>query len=267
MEPGKIFQQELLPKYECLLFDVDDTLYPLSSGLSKECAQNIIEYMVQRLGIDEKEAPKMNQVLYKNYGTSMAGLRAAGYDFDYDDYHSFVHGRLSYAKLHHDYHLRTLLLSLPVRKVIFSNGDKAHVAKVIKRLGLEGCFDETICYENLNPPPNTNDTNGSASLPIPIFCKPQEIAFEVAFKKADIDPRKTLFFDDSIRNIQAAKRVGLQTVLVGSPLQSDGVDFTLESIHNLKEALPQLWQLHDFEKSENRNETRRETGMETSVVA
>ncbi|KAI9118386.1 hypothetical protein K1719_010718 [Acacia pycnantha] len=263
MEEKKIFQQDLLPKYECLLFDVDDTLYPLSSGLLEECTHNIIEYMVQRLGIDDKEAPGMNQFLYKSYGTSMAGLKAVGYDFDYDDYHSFVHGRLPYEKLHADFHLRTLLLSLPVRKVIFSNANKVHVAEVLKRLGLEGCFDEIICFETLNQ----SDASGSAFAPTSILCKPQEIAFEVALRKADINPRKTLFFDDSIRNIQAAKRVGLHTVWVGSSLHSEGVDFSLESIHNLKEALPELWQLDDLDKSENRNKNYRKLGVETSVIA
>lgn len=90
---------------------------------------------------------------------------------------------------------------------IFSNGDKVHVGKVLGRLGLEGCFDEIICFETLNPPlrydagndeSHMNDTyvdpNASTFPPSPILCKPQEIAFEVALKQADIDPRKTVSF-------------------------------------------------------------------------
>ena len=76
-------------------------------------------------------------------------------------------------------------------KQIFSNGDEAHVEKVIKRLGLEGCFDETICFETLNQ----RDTNVSKAFSsTPIICKPQEIAFEVALKKANINPTKTVSF-------------------------------------------------------------------------
>ncbi|KAF7817374.1 ripening-related-like protein [Senna tora] len=239
--------------------------------------------MVDRLGIDAKKAPDMNHFLYNNYGTSMAGLRAIGYDLDNDDYHSFVHGRLPYHKLNPDHQLRTLLLSLPLRKVIFSNADKVHVAKVLSKLGLVGCFDEIICFETLNPS-STNTTPGndmrhtcchtnvSASafaFPLPptsTLCKPQEAAFQVALNKANIDPNKTLFFDDSIRNIQAAKRVGLHTVLVGTSVQSEGVDFALESIHNMKEALPQLWLLNDFDRSLNTRICRK-TAIQTSVEA
>lgn len=36
-------------------------------------------------------------------------------------------------------------------KQIFSNGNEAHVAKVLCRLGLEDCFDDIICFETLNP--------------------------------------------------------------------------------------------------------------------
>ncbi|KAM2056870.1 hypothetical protein ACFX16_029621 [Malus domestica] len=92
--------------------------------------------MIQKLGIDESEVPELCISLYKDYGTTMAGLKAKGYNFDCDDFHSFVHGRLPYELLHPDPVLRGLLLSLPVRKVIFTNSDKAHAATVLKRRGL-----------------------------------------------------------------------------------------------------------------------------------
>ncbi|XVF68806.1 hypothetical protein PTKIN_Ptkin11bG0030600 [Pterospermum kingtungense] len=231
MEYENQYQHVPAPKYECLLFDVDDTLYSLSSGLSKACTKNIEEFMVQKLGIEENKVSEINRVLYKNYGTSMAGLRAVGYNFDYDDYHSFVHGRLPYENLKPDPVLRSLLLSLPIRKVVFSNGDEVHVAKVLRKLGLEDCFEGVISFETLNPPTNgrnnsdnrgssteildaTNYASQSALPQTPVTCKPFENAFEQAFKIAKINPQKTLFFDDSIRNIQTGKQVGLHTVLV-----------------------------------------------------
>nr|GMD23916.1 suppressor of disruption of TFIIS [Ipomoea batatas] len=106
------------PKYNCLLFDVDDTLYPYSSGVSAQCTRNINEYMIHTLGIEEIKVPEMCVQLYKDYGTTMAGLRAMDYDFDYDDYHSYVHGRLPYDILKPDPVLRNLLQSLPLRKVV-----------------------------------------------------------------------------------------------------------------------------------------------------
>ncbi|XP_042416975.1 uncharacterized protein C24B11.05-like isoform X1 [Zingiber officinale] len=274
-------------KYDCLLFDLDDTLYPLSSGISTECLRNIGDYMIQRLGIDPRKVPEFCCLLYKNYGTTMAGLRAIGYKFNYDDYHSFlfnsfVHGRLPYEKLKPDPVLRHLLQSLPIRKVIFTNADKIHAAKVLKRLGLEDCFQGIICFETLNLQPSDSDQqsvvndifdivghfsrpNSGVELPkTPILCKPSVEAMEHALRIAGINPETTIFFDDSIRNIQSAKRVGLHTVLVGTSHRVKGADHALESIHNVKEAFPEL--LAENEKSEVIKHSG-SIGLETSVSA
>ncbi|CAH9050449.1 unnamed protein product [Cuscuta epithymum] len=259
------FGQVERPTYDCLLFDLDDTLYPLSSGLAAACGKNITDYMVEKLGIEPSITQKLGNLLYKNYGTTMAGLRAIGYDFDYDEYHSFVHGRLPYENLKPDPVLRSLLFTLPYRKVIFTNADKVHALKVLRILGLEDCFEGIICFETLNPNPcktyvpDEDDRSeifdiighfsqpdngvGLAPLPkTPVLCKPSEAAIEKALQIANVDPHRTLFFEDSVRNIQAGKCVGLHTVLVGKPQKVQGADYVLESIHNMKEALPQLWE-------------------------
>ncbi|XP_031254982.1 uncharacterized protein C24B11.05-like [Pistacia vera] len=258
-------------KYDCLLFDLDDTLYPLSSGLSLEVTKNIREYMFHKLGLEESKVPELCISLYKLYGTTMAGLRAIGYNFDYDDFHSFVHGRLPYNMLKPDPILRNLLLSLPIKKVIFTNADKNHASTVLSKLGLEDCFERIICFETLNPTdkdtvPVTENVselreisdindyslrpNADLELPnTPVVCKPFEQAFEQVFKIANINPQKTLFFDDSVRNLQTGKKMGLHTVWVGTSHRADGVDYALESIHNIREALPELWEAD--EKSES----------------
>ncbi|XP_044473019.1 uncharacterized protein LOC123201531 [Mangifera indica] len=263
-------------QYDCLLFDLDDTLYPYSSGIAAACGKNIQDFMVEKLGIDRSEITELGNLLYKHYGTTMAGLRAIGYDFDYDEYHSFVHGRLPYENIKPDPILRSLLLSLPIRKIVFTNADKVHAVKALNRLGLEDCFEGIICFETLNPSHKSNlsddeddfafegstataSTNGSGIFDIighfaqpnassvglpktPIVCKPSEFAIEQALKIANINPQRTLFFEDSVRNIQAGKRVGLHTVRVGSSQRVKGADYALESIHYIKEAVPELWE-------------------------
>lgn len=275
-------QQATKPKFDCLLFDLDDTLYPLSSGIAPHCSKNIQDYMVEKLGIEESIVPDMCYVLYKYYGTTMAGLRAIGYEFDYDDYHRLVHGRLPYDSLKPDPILRNLLLSLPIRKIVLTNSDKNHAAEALGRLGLEDCFERVICFETLNPiekgevspsedvetPSNVEpsiptrvssseifdimgyQSNSGVVLPeTPIVTKPFEVAFEKTFKIAEIDPQRTLFFDDSIRNLLTGKRLGLHTVLVGKSERIQGADYALESIHNIREAFTEL--LEAEERSES----------------
>ncbi|KAI7726019.1 hypothetical protein M8C21_033449 [Ambrosia artemisiifolia] len=70
-----------------------------------------------------------------------------------------------------------------------------------------------------------------------------------------------MFFDDSIRNIQTAKLTGLTTVLVGSTQRKNAVDYALGSIHNIKEALPELWELV------NKSKDVQKIAIETPVEA
>ncbi|CAN1304270.1 Uncharacterized protein C24B11.05 [Linum perenne] len=271
-------------KYECLLFDLDDTLYPYSSGLAAACGRNINDYMVEHLGIDRSQIVELGNLLYKNYGTTMAGLRAIGYEFDYDEYHSYVHGRLPYENLKPDPVLRTLLLSLPIRKLIFTNADKVHAVKALNKLGLEDCFEGIICFETLNPIHKTNASvnnncrgifdivghfakpNPDSQLPkSPIICKPSEAAIELALKIANINPHTTLFFEDSVRNIQSGKRVGLHTVLVGSCQRVKDADFALESIHNVRQVIPGLWEA-DIKKSSSSSSSSEVVGYKGKVA-
>ncbi|KAK8651184.1 hypothetical protein V6N13_140796 [Hibiscus sabdariffa] len=280
------------PKYDCLLFDLDDTLYPKSSGLARECGKNIKDYMVEKLGVEKDKVVELSDLLYKNYGTTMAGLRAVGYDFDYDEYHSFVHGRLPYENLRPDPSLKSLLQTLPLRKIIFTNADRVHAVKALSKLGLEDCFEGIICFETLNrthkntvsddeddieflgsATATTTDAprsrqifdivdhfahpNNGATLPkTPIVCKPQESAIERALKIAKINPQRTLFFEDSIRNIQAGKHIGTSQ-------RPKGADYALESIHNIKQAIPELWE--SGRKSEVSYPSQ--VAVETSVTA
>lgn len=45
-------------------------------------------------------------------------FQAVGYEFDNDEFHAFVHGKLPYEKLKPDPVLRNLLLSMPQRKIV-----------------------------------------------------------------------------------------------------------------------------------------------------
>lgn len=257
------------PKYECLLFDLDDTLYPFSVGINLACRKNIQDYMRNHLHIEECQVAEMCVDLYKEYGTTMAGLKALGYEFDNDEFHANVHGTLTYHNLRPDPVLRTLLLSIPQRKIVFTNSDKAHAEEVLRRLGLQGCLDGVICFETLNPrsdlcetqncmqfsdesSPNFVDLNESDGFrpKSPILCKPSIEAMEAAIRIANVDPKKTILFDDSTRNIASGKAAGLHTVIVGGSTLVPGADHALESIHNIKEALPEIWDGQDRSESD-----------------
>uniref|UniRef100_A0A6N2NLI5 Uncharacterized protein n=1 Tax=Salix viminalis TaxID=40686 RepID=A0A6N2NLI5_SALVM len=222
--------------FDCLLFDLDDTLYSCKFGIAEALRKNIDDFLVERCGFPEDKAPSIRVELFKTYGSSLAGLRALGYDIDADDYHSFVHGRLPYDLIKPDSQLLNLLRSISQRKIIFTNSDRNHAIMVLKRLGIEDCFDQIICFETMNP--NLSKSTSPDEFPV---LKPSMDAMKIALRVADVDLRRTLFLDDNVRNVAAGKAMGLRTALVGKAVKSREADYVVEHIHNLAQVIPEIW--------------------------
>uniref|UniRef100_M1D4R8 Protein SSM1 n=1 Tax=Solanum tuberosum TaxID=4113 RepID=M1D4R8_SOLTU len=141
-------------------------------------------------------------------------MQAIGYDVDADDYHSYVHGRLPYDLIKPDPQLRSILRRINQRKIIFTNSDRIHAMKALDRLGITDCFEQIICFETMN----FNLSKATRPEEIPVILKPSMEAMNIAIEAAQVDPYRTLFLDDNVKNIAAGKAVGLQTVLVSSYL-------------------------------------------------
>ncbi|KAJ4957135.1 hypothetical protein NE237_013918 [Protea cynaroides] len=223
--------------YDCLLFDLDDTLYSSKIGIGEACKKNIEEFLIQKCGFAEDKASTLRVELFKTYGSSLAGLRVLGYDIDADEYHCIVHGRLPYEKIKPDPQLRNLLRSIKQRKLIFTNSDRIHAVKVLERLGFQDCFDEIICFETLNP----NLSKSTRTDEFPIVLKPSIEAMNIALKVAHVDPRRALFLDDNDRNINAGKAVGLGTVLVGKMTNNTKGRYMVERVIYLPQVVPEIW--------------------------
>ena len=58
------------------------------------------------------------------------------------------------------------------------------------------------------------------------MAKPDDAIFKMARDRFNVDPAATLFIDDGLKNVEAAKGVGFQTVLFETPdkLRQDLID-------------------------------------------
>ncbi|KAL5782578.1 hypothetical protein ACOSP7_007607 [Xanthoceras sorbifolium] len=244
--------------FNCLLFDLDDTLYSSKVGIGEGVKRNIDGFLVEKCGFAENKASTLRVELFKTYGSTLAGLRVLGYDIDADDYHSFVHGRLPYDLIEPDLQLRNLLRSINQRKIIFTNSDRNHAIECLKRLGIEDCFEQIICFETMNP----NLSKVTRPDEFPIVLKPSMDAMKIALDVADVDPRRTLFLDDNVKNVTAGKALGLRTVLVGKTMKSKEADYALENINNLAQVVPEIW----FSKSDGGDERITRTRSELDSI-
>lgn len=193
-----------------IFFDLDDTLYPASSGLWAVIRQRIGMYMHSRLNIPADEASALQVSLFQQYGTALRGLQAR-YDVDTAEYLAFVHDVPLQQYISPDVVLQQTLAGLPARKFIFTNGDIQHARRVLQVLQIEQYFDGIIDITAITP-----------------YCKPMPQSFDIALNLAgETDPRRCVLIDDLPRTISAARQLGMFSILFGSsPAQADA-DATL----------------------------------------
>ncbi|CAL4926830.1 unnamed protein product [Urochloa decumbens] len=243
--------------FDCVLLDLDDTLYPGNTGLGPALKRNIDEFLQAKLGVSADRAAAMRVELFRTHGSSLAGLIALGYDVHPDEYHSYVHGRLPYERIDADPQLARVLQSIPQRKVLFTNSDRAHMKRALERLGVdEAVFDAVVCFETMNPHlfgEAREEARAAAGEPPAVVLKPSVDAIVAGLRVAGTNPRRTLFLDDSERNIAAGKALGLRTALVGKRVRSKEADYALENIGALRRVIPEIWGVAGGEERSDRS--------------
>ncbi|KAJ0982296.1 hypothetical protein J5N97_010551 [Dioscorea zingiberensis] len=247
--------------FDCILFDLDDTLYSSNVGIAQACKRNIEGFLASKFGVSAERSASLRIELFQSYGSSLAGLIALGYDIHPDEYHGFVHWTLPYEWIKPDPQLQELLNTIQQPKIIFTNADRKHAKRVLERLGIdEECFDGMVCFETLNPhlfeeKSSSSSSSSSSSVPSPdVILKPSMAAMAAAVRVAGADPRRTLFLDDSERNIAAGKAFGLRTCLVGKRVKIKEADYLLESISSLRIVIPGIWGELEVEEEKKEHE-------------
>jgi pyrimidine 5'-nucleotidase len=185
-------------RFTTLFFDLDDTLYPSSTGLWPAIKDRMTLYMIERLGLPENDVPFLREQYFKMYGTTLRGLEER-HNVDKTDFLAYVHDLPLSNYLTPNPIVREVIASLPTRNLIFTNADAAHAWRVLAALQLDDLFDTVV------------DVNAVAP-----YCKPMPEAFAIAMELADEpDPRKCVMIDDLPRTTRAALNVGMASLLYG----------------------------------------------------
>ena len=186
-------------RFSTLFFDLDDTLYPNSTGLWQAIKARINVYMIERLGIPEKDAPALRESYFKMYGTTLRGLQQR-HRVDAEDFLAFVHNVPLQEYLTPNPIQRDIIASLPSRKLVFTNADSAHARRVLAALNLSDLFDSIVDIHAVAP-----------------YCKPMPESFAIAQELADEpDPHKCVMIDDLPRTTRAALDAGMASLLYGT---------------------------------------------------
>lgn len=178
-------------------------------------------YMEERLHLCADEIPSLRRYFFDTYGTTLRGLQMTS-GVDSEDFLAYVHDVPVEDCLSPNPALKAFIVSLPLRKVIFTNADTRHAKRVLAALDLEGVFDQIIDIHHIAP-----------------NCKPQPEAYLKALAVAgESKPETVAVIDDSARNLQTAHSLGFYTALVHSTEPDGQFDQSIYSILDLQVDFP-----------------------------
>ncbi len=198
-------------KPRVVLFDLDNTLYPPECGLLDHLDDRINEYIGRLLGLSLEETRELRGRYIREYGTSLHGLQAEQ-GIAPAAYLSAVHDAVELERfLTPDEALLAALAVIEIDKVVFTNAPREYARRVMECLRLDVHFRMVIDLE-------FHDYTG----------KPFREAYVRVCAHLQVRPEECVLVEDTLRNLQVAKALGMTTVLVAAGAPSvEYVDYTV----------------------------------------
>ena len=178
------------------LFDLDNTLYPPSSGYLLAIEERIKQYFMRLTGLPAEEAWAVQKRYLEEGGSAVPGL-IANHNADPHEFLRDVHD-VPLDLLAPDPELQHAIARLPGRRLVFTNGSEWHAMRVLERLEFADLFDEVFHTEAAG-----------------LIAKPDPRAFDALIAAHAVVPATTAFFEDRAVNLKPAAALGMTTVLVG----------------------------------------------------
>ena len=179
------------------IFDLDNPLYPPEENIFSQIDKKMTTFIAENLKISHEEEFNIQKQNFIDHGTTLAGFMNTGNSkINPDKFLEYVHD-INLNSLKEDNKLRKILLMLPGKKYIFTNGTKKHAENVLKTLNLENIFQSIFGIKEANYLP-----------------KPNIETYNLFLKINNIDPKTSIMFEDMGRNLIPAKELGMTTVLL-----------------------------------------------------
>ena len=183
------------------LFDLDNTLYDGATKVFEQVDKKMTKFISEKLSVGPEEARKIQKNYFQEYNTTLNGM-IKHHKIDADEFLEFVHD-VDLSFLDKDEYLKEEIEKLRERerernkKIIFTNGSRAHALNVTKRIGIDMLFDGIF------------DIRDSEFIP-----KPSAEPYKKIVENYKIEPEYCIFFEDIARNLKPAFELGMKTVWI-----------------------------------------------------
>lgn len=178
------------------IFDLDNTLYPASTGLFSLIDERMGAYIQRLLDCGPEEARRVQKAHFHAHGTTLAGLMR---EHAVDPHHFLadVHA-IALDRIAPDARLDRGLARLPGRKFVFTNGDAPYARRVLEAIGIDHHFGDDL-----------HDIHASELRP-----KPDPHGYRLLCDRLAIHPERAVLVEDMAQNLRPAKALGMTTVWV-----------------------------------------------------
>ena len=178
------------------IFDLDNTLYDINLGLFKKISHRITDFIMSKYSLDIDQAKKIQKEYYLKYGLTLRGLIVEK-KLEPEEFLDYVHD-VEHPELEKNDQLISKIRILEGKKIIFTNATSKHAKKILKILELEHDFDQIIDIKDLEYIPKPDKRSYKKLLEC------------LNLTKENLD--KTIFFEDTVKNLIPAKELGITTV-------------------------------------------------------
>ena len=207
------------------IFDLDNTMYDINLGLFKKISNRITDFIMSKYSLDIDQAKKIQKEYYLKYGLTLRGLIVEK-KLEPEEFLEYVHD-VEHPELKKNDQLISKIRILEGKKIIFTNATSKHAKKILKILELEHDFDQIIDIKDLEYIPKPDKRSYKKLLEC------------LNLNKENLD--KTIFFEDTVKNLIPAKELGITTVWMKNSINEKdfmkNCNFIDYSFNNLNEFL------------------------------
>ena len=203
-----------LAKIKYWLFDLDNTLYSGQTKVFDQVDKKMSSFISKKLNVGLEEAKKIQKDYFHKYSTTLTGM-IKHHKINADEFLEFVHD-VDLGFLKEDKGLENEISKIKGKKIIFTNGSKAHATNVTKKIGIDKLFDGVF------------DIVESNFIP-----KPSIEAYKILIEKYKIEPQYCILVEDIARNLKPAYELGMKTVWIKNE-EPWAAEFSNESFINYR---------------------------------
>jgi len=187
------------PASRVWLFDLDDTLHDASSASLPGLHVSFGEYIQQHLQLTPEQSDALRRKYWLRYGATLLGLvKHHAVDAAHFLHHTHLLPGLEAAVRGHA-HDFAALRALPGRKFILTNAPRAYAERVLRVLGIGGCFEALISIEDMH-------VFGE------LRPKPDARMLRTLLARLRVPATRCVLVEDTLQHQKAARRVGMKTV-------------------------------------------------------